>query len=277
MRNKMPLVSVIIPTKNSDRTLDKCLNSIKNQTYKDIELIVVDNNSTDKTKEIAKKYTKLVFNKGPERSAQRNFGAKKAKGKFIYVIDADFIINPKVVEKCVAQISKRFDAIMVHNTPDETISWIARIRKFETNMYKNDLTYTAARFFNKKAFFDIGGYNESIIAGDDFDIQNKLNKMGYKTGFIDTDVIHIGEPTSFWDHMKKYYNYGKDFVNYKADNPEESKTQLRFFRHVYFKHWKSFLRHPILGVGFFFYHICKFSFGGVGYIFGKIKKLGHIK
>jgi probable beta-1,3-galactosyltransferase len=59
---KNPLVSVIIPTYNSSRTLEKCLKSIKNQTYKNIEIIVVDNNSIDNTKEIAKKYTGKVYN-----------------------------------------------------------------------------------------------------------------------------------------------------------------------------------------------------------------------
>ena len=88
-----PLVSVIITTKNSERTLDRCLSTIKNQTYPNIELIVVDNNSTDKTKEIAKKYTKNVFNKGPERSAQRNFGATKARGKFLLIHDSLGVIG----------------------------------------------------------------------------------------------------------------------------------------------------------------------------------------
>ena len=80
---KKPLLSVIVPTKNSERFLERCLKSIKSQTYKNLEIIVVDNNSNDKTKEIAEKYTKLVFNKGPERSAQRNFGVLKSKGEFV--------------------------------------------------------------------------------------------------------------------------------------------------------------------------------------------------
>jgi glycosyltransferase involved in cell wall biosynthesis len=59
-----PLVSVIIPTKNSESTIDYCLRSIRGQTYTNIEVIVVDNYSRDKTEEVAQKYGK-VLSKGP--------------------------------------------------------------------------------------------------------------------------------------------------------------------------------------------------------------------
>ncbi len=63
-----PLVSVIIPTRNSTRTIEICLQSIKKQSYPKNEIIVVDNYSWDKTKKIAQKYAK-VYNKSPERSS----------------------------------------------------------------------------------------------------------------------------------------------------------------------------------------------------------------
>jgi glycosyltransferase involved in cell wall biosynthesis len=56
-------VSVIIPTYNSSRTLEQCLISIQKQDYQDIEIIVVDNNSSDTTKSIAERFTSNVFNK----------------------------------------------------------------------------------------------------------------------------------------------------------------------------------------------------------------------
>ena len=61
----------------------------------------MDNNSTDRTKEIAKEYTEKVYNYGPERSAQRNFGVKQASGKYILYLDADMILSEDVVFKCV--------------------------------------------------------------------------------------------------------------------------------------------------------------------------------
>ena len=79
-----PSVSVIVPTKNSERTIERCLKSIKEQNYKNIELIVVDNYSEDKTFEIANKYADKIIKKGPERSVQRNYGAKISSIKYYY-------------------------------------------------------------------------------------------------------------------------------------------------------------------------------------------------
>ncbi|MFM2415178.1 MAG: hypothetical protein RI911_871, partial [Candidatus Parcubacteria bacterium] len=189
-----PLVTVIVPTKNSEKFLEKCLASVRSQTYKNIELIVVDNFSIDATKSIAEKNGAVFFQQGPERSAQVNYGVANAKGKFIYKIDSDFALDPTVVAESVSKINEGYDAIVVHNSPDVTVSWIAKIRKFEVDMYKYDITHSSARFVKKDVYEAIGGFNSKITAGEDYDFQNKLNRNGYKTGFIDAEALHLGEP-----------------------------------------------------------------------------------
>ena len=74
-----PTLSVIIPTKNNARSLPHLFASLQKQTYQNFETIVVDNNSTDATKEIAVSTGSVVDNWGPERSAQRNRGAEIAR------------------------------------------------------------------------------------------------------------------------------------------------------------------------------------------------------
>src|SRR3989338_3629701 len=96
-----PSVSIILTTKNSEKYIRDCLQSIKDQTYKNIEIIVVDNNSSDNTKQIASELAAKVYNHGPERSAQRNFGVKKAKGEYILYLDSDIILSKNVVKDCV--------------------------------------------------------------------------------------------------------------------------------------------------------------------------------
>ncbi|HEX6258342.1 MAG TPA: glycosyltransferase [Candidatus Saccharimonadales bacterium] len=271
MANK-PLVSIIVPTLNSAGLLRQCLESVAAQTYKNIELIVVDNFSKDATQAIAKEYKARVFEQGPERSAQVNYGVTKAKGEYVYKIDSDFVLDPTVVAECVAKAQEGYDAVVVHNSPDVRVSWIARIRKFEVDMYKYDITHSSARFVLKSVYEAIGGFNSAITAGEDYDFQNKLNRAGYTTGFIEAEALHLGEPTSFWRHMKKYFDYGKDFVNYKQHNQEESKAQLGVMRSVYIKNWRQFVQHPLKGTGFLFYNFFKYLFGGLGLLNAKLTR-----
>src|SRR5687768_3411679 len=76
----LPLVSVVVPTRNSQRTIERCLRSIREQSYPAIELVVVDNFSTDDTFQISTELADLVISAGPERSAQRNLGIERASG-----------------------------------------------------------------------------------------------------------------------------------------------------------------------------------------------------
>lgn len=267
-----PIVSVIVPTKNSSKTLGRCLESIKNQTYDNIEIIVVDNFSSDDTPKIAKKYTKKFYSKGPERSAQVNYGVTKATGKYVYKVDSDFVLDKDVVKECVELCESGDDAVVVHNSPDTTISWIAKVRRFEVDMYKYNLDHSSARFVRKDLYTKIGGFDAAVTAGEDYDFQNKLNHAKARIGFANAEALHLGEPRSFWKHLLKYYSYGKDFVNYDSVTKTTDKNvQLGFFRNVYFKNWRKFLRHPLMGIAFIFYHILKFFFGGLGLLVAKAK------
>jgi len=84
-----PLVSIIIPTFNSQKTIKQCLESVVKQTYKRIEILVVDRYSTDDTVKIARQFKAKVFLLKCERSEAKNYAARKAKGEFLLFIDSD--------------------------------------------------------------------------------------------------------------------------------------------------------------------------------------------
>lgn len=261
-----PLVSVIVPTKNSEKYLEACLQSIRNQTYRNIEIIVVDNFSNDESLAIAHTYADLVLQKGPERSAQVNFGVSKAKGVYVYKVDSDFTLESTVIAECVKKAEQGFEAVVVHNTPNPNISWIATLRKFEVDMYKYDHLHSSPRFILKSAYDNVGGFNESITAGEDYDFRNRLDKAGFKTGFIDAEATHHGEPTKLWPHLKKYYQYGKDIRGYRrAEHNAFAKESGSFFN-VYLRNWKNLLRHPVNSLALMSYTLLKTVFGAAGWL-----------
>jgi glycosyltransferase involved in cell wall biosynthesis len=269
-----PLVSIIIPTYNSEKTLAKCLESIKNQTYKNIEIIVVDKNSKDETVKIAKIYEVKVFViNAKERSEQKNFAIKQSKGKYIYIVDSDFIIEPEVIEEAVRKCEdKNCDAICVHNTSDPTISFWSKVRKLERDCYKDDELNVAARFFRKDIFEAIGGFDESLIAGEDYDFHNRLLEKGFKVGRIRAQEIHIGEPKTLAEIVKKHYYYGKTIGEFMKANTKKGIKQLSPIRPAFIKHWREFATHPVLTFGFAVYQVVRYFSAVLGYLVGMIEK-----
>lgn len=259
-----PLVTVIVPTRNSERYLATCLKSIRDQDYSNIELIVVDRDSSDSTIAIAQSFGAKLLNAGPERSAQCNAGAKVALGKYIFRVDSDFQLEPSVVSECINLTEAGADAVVVHNTAIE-IGWLSKIRKFEVDMYKYSLDHSSARFISADALRTIGGYAEDITAGEDYDLQNRIIRHGYITTFCNAEATHLDEPIHLSTVMLKYFAYGRDFSNYRNKNKERCRTQLAFFRKDYFIHRKHLLKRPLLSLGLLLYHSLKYISGGLGY------------
>ena len=133
---KQPLISVIVTTRNNHDTLDACLQSIVAQSYSPIELVVVDNNSTDDTKDIARRYTPHVYNKGPERSVQRNYAVEKASGDYVVIIDSDMELTRDVIRSCVSFVRQNPETGGVI-IPEESFGqgfW-AQCKKLERSYY----------------------------------------------------------------------------------------------------------------------------------------------
>ncbi|MEI7792469.1 MAG: glycosyltransferase [Candidatus Berkelbacteria bacterium] len=274
MSSNKPLVSIIIPTKNSAEYLSRCLKSVRNQTYKNIEIILVDQNSTDNTVDIAKKFDCHIFCiNANERCDQFNFGVKKSTGQYIYIIGSDFVLDAQVVEQAVAKCEiEGYDALYIHNTSDPTISVWSKIRKFERDMYRGDDLNVAARFFKRDVYVKLGGYDEKLVAAEDYDLHNRLIKAGYKVTTIEAEETHIGEPKTIKEVFDKHYYYGKTLGQFMAKNEEVGAKQLTPIRPAFLRHWFEFIRHPLLGFGFFYYQFVKYLAGGLGYISAKYVK-----
>jgi len=269
---KEPLVSVIVPTRNSEAFLERCLASIRNQSYANVEVIAVDNYSSDGTAEIARKYADKFYQKGPERSSQVNFGVSKSKGKYVYRVDSDFVVDRDVVKECVEKCEDGWDAVAVHNTSDPSVSFWSKVRKLERDCYRDDDVNVAARFFRKDVFLKAGGFDEELIAAEDYDIHNRIVDGGFKVGRIKSQEIHLGEPKSLGEIVRKHYFYGKSIGNYLRNNPGGRRKQMNPIRGSYFRHWKEFMSHPILTGGFVVYQFSRFGAGGVGLLVGKVRK-----
>jgi glycosyltransferase involved in cell wall biosynthesis len=209
------LVSVIIATKQEEKHIWKCISFVKKQSFPqdEIEIIVIDNYSSDKTVQIAKHFTKKVFTKGPERSAQRNFGVSKAHGTYILYLDADMYLSRRVIQECVAKMQK--NPKLVGLFIRESIKgdgYFGAVRRFERAFY-NGTVIDGLRFFKKSAFIKVGGFDEKLYACEDWDLDKRIKKLG-PVDFIQEPIYHNDGQVTLKSYLMKKIYYSHNFSEY---------------------------------------------------------------
>lgn len=273
------LVSIIIPTKNNVDVLENCLRSIKNQTYKSIEVVIVDGKSTDKTIDIAKKYNCRIFFFVPkvkrgtfDASFKRNYGAKKGKGNYIYWMDADMELSKNLIKEAVDVCKKGVDAVIL---PEDSFGkgiW-AQAKNLERRCYWGDNTVESPRFFKRHVWEDIGGLDESLGAGgDDLDIHQKVIEKGYKVARTKSIVMHNEGDLKLSKLIKKHYMYGRDTIKYFYKRPKASIVSYFPIRPAYVRNFKLFLSRPLDACAFIIMRTLENVAGVAGIIYSFVNK-----
>jgi len=223
-----PLVSVVVPTCNSAKTLRRCLESVRGQVYKNIELIVVDNYSIDETCVIAGEFGAVILRRGPERSSQKNWGARNSRGEWLYFVDSDFVLERDVLRKCV-EVCGGFDAVSTVNYSLGESVWGKSIALKE-RFLAHDPSIQTVHFIRRKVFFEVGGFDEGLVVGEDLDLYARLLEFGYRIGSVDAVEWHIGEPETLRDIARRNFYYGKVVSSYFKKRGNYAVSQLSPFK-----------------------------------------------
>ncbi len=274
--NEKKVVSVVIPTLNSENYIVDCLKSIRNQSYEFVEIIVVDGGSTDRTVELAKKYADkvLMFNTRILKEGhftathQRNYGVKNSSGQLVFYVDADMILTRDVILNCVKKIEEGFDAVVV---PEESFGkgfW-ANCKRLERRCYWGDNTVEAARFIRRDVWDRLGGLDESLGAGgDDWDLHQRLLESGYKIARVNSLILHNEGNLSLSKLVRKRFMYGKDIPKYIRKRPKKALISYFPVRIAFIRNRKLFVNDPIHGLGVVFMKTIEYLAGLIGFLTG---------
>jgi glycosyltransferase involved in cell wall biosynthesis len=258
-------VSVIIPARNSGETLGKCLESIRRQTYNNIEIIVIDNFSSDNTAEIAARFGANIFLLSGERAIAKNLGISKACGGFLLFIDSDMILQQSVVEECVRRCCEddRIGGIII---PERSIGsgfWI-KVRDFERSLYVGS-KIESARFFITKYVTQVGGFDEEIVFYEESTLHQKIENIGMMVDArIRPFILHDEEGFNLgkWLDKKRYYSRTTKLYSNKYKKYARIQTSILYRPRLFFAkgNWKILIRHPVLSVGVFILKTLEFLY-----------------
>lgn len=237
--------SFIVPVYNTEKYLKKCLDSLVNQTYKDFEIIVVNDGSTDKSSNIISKYQKkykniIVIDKENEGlSMARNRGVQKSSGKYIIFVDSDDYVSNKLLEEVDKKIDDSDILRFQIATEDEEYT---KINEYHEEGFESMCGYDAFKYLSSYHFVEPAW---CYVIRKNYYIENKFS---FKKGVYHEDfglipyVIYKARKVKSIDFVGYYYiqrngsimnnNDYKKTVKKAFDMLEQYKTMRLFAKNI---------------------------------------------
>jgi glycosyltransferase involved in cell wall biosynthesis len=238
-RNEFPVISIIVPTFNSmtqNKSIERLLRSVFGQTYKNFEVIIVDNFSTDKTAEICRSLPVVFVQTRTTISQANNVGMDLARGDFLLFLDSDMELPPSFLEDCVRKIrSEGVDCIEMqfNHFPSRKpgLINIVKCRNLEIelgaasfNVYLYSRTIVQGTRFPE---------SEKSLVGEEYIFRMRIISKKPRIGSVETRVFHYYDPSLAWVTTRNW-KYGRWF--------SETTKHLRTKDQIEFIHYNSVVK-----------------------------------
>ncbi len=197
------MVSVIVTCYNYGQYLRECLASVESQTYDHVQVIIVDDGSTDNTSEIAQSFIDDKPNwsyvhqpNSGQPAFPRNKGIESSQGELIVCIDADDIMTPTFVEECVQKFRMVPQASIVYTGVtcfgESNQQWNAPPPSYQTLIQRNFIT--CCSMYRREVWDDVGGYSTNVRGVEDYEFWIKAHGLGFQS---------INIPRQLWKYRVK--------------------------------------------------------------------------
>lgn len=232
----MPLVSVVIPAFNAENTIIETLESVLNQTYKNVEIIIVDDGSTDNTLSVIESYSIdkksirffSVENQGP--SAARNYGFGYVQGEFLLFLDADDLLKEDYLEACLAKIEEdpTLDVVYTQIQFFERETGLFVQQKYSKEKILTTNCFPVTALIRSKAFAEIGMYDLNLRFAEDWEMWIRMTKsfgnvclierplVLYRKRFSEDSLTDLNKSQNASDDAH-FYIYKKHYDLYKSN------------------------------------------------------------
>ena len=232
-----PFVSVVVPTCDREELLKSCLFSLFQQTYpKDrYEVIVADGSTADKTKKLidslvisspTTSYVRTGYKEGPSHS--RNIGVHEAKGEIILFTDDDCIANQNWINETI-KVYEEYPDIdgvggRVFSDPAQPKNFVIRYMEalkiipdteLIVGQMETPFLATCNMSYKKNIFEELGGFNEALRVGEDYDLIKRFRERGYKLVYVPTAIVYHHQRENIIPYLKHdCFERGKGYFTY---------------------------------------------------------------
>jgi glycosyltransferase involved in cell wall biosynthesis len=225
-REVMSQISVIIPAYNEASHIQKCLQTLANQTLAEFEVVVIDNGSTDDTPDIAKTFMstlnlKVVSKQRGSISAARNYGASLSRGAIVAFLDADCEPQPDWLENGIKESIK--DAVWgAHYRIPENSTWVGKIwNKYQATEQEGEVSFLPGGtiFIHRSNFESLGGFSESVETSEDVDLCTRARGQSMSViAYKNLSVVHDGTPRTLIHFYRQNRWHGRHVARNFLEN-----------------------------------------------------------
>lgn len=209
-----PIVSVVVPVYNNAGTIRECLDSLLSQSYEDKEIIVVDDGSTDGTRDIAKGFpVKLIALDHRGRSHARNVGIKESMGQIVGFAEGDAVYDREFLARSVAHFAVAdVGGVIGPYFVKNPRSFLARCKDVERRTHFSDYEPFTGWIYHKAVLEKIGYFDEHLNCGEDVDVGIRTREAGFRIVYEPEARWWHEEPEGWGGLFRRQFWYGREIV-----------------------------------------------------------------
>jgi cellulose synthase/poly-beta-1,6-N-acetylglucosamine synthase-like glycosyltransferase len=220
---KNPLVSILVPARNEEKILKKCIENLLKSSYKNYEIIIIAGGSDgtfNEAKKISQMNTKITVIKQENegKSGALNKGLGKAKGDIIALVDADSLVEQEWLEYLIAPIIDGRASATSGNPYPYEFNWVTYYHSmcslFRIFRNKKSLFGAATVAIKREIIEKIGGFNENAHAADDLIFDRNVKALGYNIESVEEAKLKTDFSTNFRDFLKIETRFNRSVFQY---------------------------------------------------------------
>lgn len=265
-----PLISIIVPTYNSESNLMRFLKSCREQSIKDFEIIINDDPRTsDRTLNVIESYMGELnikyINSNISMAQGRLEGARVSNSSILLHLDSDMELSRNLVKECLSLVPAKYDALVIPEESVGTTFW-AKCKRLEKKCYDNNDMIESVRCMTKESYYASGAHNPDMIFSEDKDLDIRIRSVGYRIGRTESMIFHNEGELKLIKTLRKKLIYSNTANLFSAAHPQHFKWQSNpINRYILFaKNYEYFFKEPLVYIGLYYMKTLEYMFSFIG-------------